>query len=118
MKSLFSESNYREIRKRVETLEVNNTRQWGKMNIAQMMAHCSIGFEKATGNQPFEDKSNFIMKPLLKRIVLKAIRKVDLGKNQKPFPDYAVTEEKDFAAEKKRLTIAKQFRFIGIIFLK
>lgn len=103
MKSLFSESNYREIRKRVETLQVNNMRQWGKMNIAQMMAHCSIGFEKATGNQPFEDKSNFIMRTLVKRIVLKAIRKGNLGKNQKTFPDYAVTEEKDFAAEKQRL---------------
>lgn len=103
MKSLFNESEYQEIRKRVETLQLNNTKQWGKMNIAQMMAHCSIGFEKAIGNQPFEDKSNLIMRTLVKSMVLKAIRKGDLGKNQKTFPDYTVTEEKDFDTEKHRL---------------
>lgn len=103
MKSLFNEAEYQEIRKRVETLQANNTRQWGKMTIAQMMAHCSIGFEKAVSVLPFEDKSNFIMRTLVKRIVLNAVKKGDLGKNQKTFPDYAISEDKDFDTEKRRL---------------
>ncbi len=103
MKSLFNEAEYLEIRKRVENLQNDNARQWGKMTIAQMMAHCSIGFEKATGILPFEDKSNFIMRTLVKRIVLSAIKKGDLGKNQKTFSDYAITVDKDFDTEKKRL---------------
>jgi hypothetical protein len=103
MKSLFNEAEYKEIRKRVENLQANNQRQWGKMSITQMMAHCSIGFEKAIGTLPFEDKSNFIMRTLVKRIVLNAVKKGDLGKNQKTFPDYAIAEDKDFDTEKKRL---------------
>lgn len=103
MKSLFKEAEYKEIRKRVENLQADNTRQWGKMTIAQMMAHCSIGFEKAIGKLPFEDKSNFIMRTLVKKIVLNAVKKGDLGKNQKTFPEFAITEDKDFDTEKKRL---------------
>lgn len=103
MKSLFNEAEYKEIRNRVENLQANNPRQWGNMNIAQMMAHCSIGFEKAIGKLPFEDKSNFIMRTLVKRIVLNAVKKGDLGKNQKTFPEYAIAEDKDFDTEKKRL---------------
>ena len=103
MKSLFNEAEYREIYQRVESLQADNSRQWGKMTIAQMMAHCSIGFENAIGNLPFEDKSNFIMRTLVKKIVLNAVKKGNLGKNQKTFPDYAVAEDKDFTTEKKRL---------------
>ncbi|MDP9042261.1 MAG: DUF1569 domain-containing protein [Bacteroidota bacterium] len=102
MKSLFNESEYLEIRKRAETLQTDNTRQWGKMTIAQMMAHCSAGFEQAIGKTPFKDKSNFIMRSLVKRIVLKAVKKGDFGKNQKTFPEYVVTGEKDFQMEKQR----------------
>ena len=103
MKSLFNESDYQEIRRRLETLQADNSRQWGKMNVAQMMAHCSLGFEQATGKIPFKDKSNFIMRSLVKRIVLKAVKKGDLGKNQKTFPEYIVAGEKDFRKEKQRL---------------
>lgn len=103
MKSLFNEEEYQEIRQRVERLQADNTRQWGKMTIAQMLAHCSIGFEKAIGKLPFEDKSNFIMRTLVKRIVLHAVKKGDLGKNQQTFPEFAITEDKDFDTEKKRL---------------
>ncbi|MFT4061852.1 MAG: DUF1569 domain-containing protein [Edaphocola sp.] len=103
MKSLFNESEYKEIRKRIESLTANNQRQWGKMNIAQMLAHCSIGFEKAIGRVPFEDKSNFIMRTLVKKIVLNAVKKGDLGKNQKTFPDYEIKDDKNFDTEKARL---------------
>ena len=62
-----------------------------------------FGFEKATGKLPFEDKSNFLMRTLVKKIVLNAVKKGDLGKNQKTFPDYEITDERDFNKEKKRL---------------
>lgn len=103
MKSLFNEIEYTEIRNRVESLKANNQQQWGKMSIAQMMAHCSLGFEKAIGKVPFEDKSNFIMRTLVKRIVLNALKKGDLGKNQKTFPDFVITNDRDFEKEKTRL---------------
>ncbi|GGB12707.1 DUF1569 domain-containing protein [Puia dinghuensis] len=103
MRSLFNENEFREIRQRVASLHSNNVRKWGKMQIAQMMAHCSIGFEKATGKLPFEDKSNLLMRTLVKKIVLNAVKKGDLGQNQKTFPDYQIADERDFDTEKKRL---------------
>jgi hypothetical protein len=103
MKSLFNQSEYNETRQRIETLTSENARKWGKMDIAQMLAHCSIGFEHAIGKVPFKDKSNFIMRVLVKRLVLNAIKKGDLGKNQKTFPEYAITGERDFDTEKQRL---------------
>lgn len=103
MKSLFEETHYQEIRQRVTSLQKNNVRNWGKMNIAQMMAHCSIGFEKAINKTPFEDKSNFLMRTLVKKIVLNAVKKGDLGRNQKTFADFEIKDERDFDKEKNRL---------------
>lgn len=103
MKSLFNESDYLEIRIRIESLQIKSQKQWGKMDLAQALAHCSIGFEKAIGIIPFEDKSNFILRTLVKSLVTKALKKGDLGKNQKTFPDFEITEQKDFEVEKKRL---------------
>lgn len=103
MKSLFSESDYKEIRKRLENLTTNNQRQWGKMNIAQMLAHCSIGFEIVIGKLPFEDKSNFITRTVVKKIVLILVKKGDLGKNQRTFSIYKIGDEKEFEREKARL---------------
>lgn len=103
MNSLFNRLDYDTIRTRIKGLTVTNKRNWGKMDIAQMLAHCSIGFEQATGKIPFKDKSNFIMRVIVKRFVIKAIQKGDLGKNQKTFPDFEVTDKRDFDIEKARL---------------
>lgn len=43
MKSLFNEAEYKEIRNRIENLNPDIAKVWGKMTIAQMMAHCSAG---------------------------------------------------------------------------
>lgn len=103
MKSLLSESDYKEIRKRIENLTANNQRQWGKMNIAQMLAHCSIGFELVIGKLPFEDKSNFFLRTIAKKMVLHLIRKGDFWKNQRTFSIYKIKGEKEFETEKARL---------------
>jgi len=103
MKSLFTESDYKEIRKRIESLTVTNQRQWGKMNSAQMLAHCSIGFEIVIGKLPFEDRSNFILRTLIKNIVLHLIRKGYFAKNQRTFSIYRINDDKEFQAEKARL---------------
>ena len=103
MKSIFDNEVYINIRERIENIQPNSERLWGSMTISQMMAHCSLGLENALGKTPFVDKSNFILRTLVKRIVLKSVLKGDLGKNQKTFPIYKVTEEKDFLVEKERL---------------
>ena len=65
--------------------------------------HCSIGFEIAIGKLPFEDKSNFVMRTLVKKIVLHLVKKGDLGKNQITFSIYKIRDDREFKAEKARL---------------
>jgi hypothetical protein len=49
MKNLFENSSVMEIRKRIECLRPDSERQWGTMNVAQMMAHCAAWMEMAAG---------------------------------------------------------------------
>ena len=103
MKSLFNQSDYLEIRNRLEILTPQSPRQWGKMDIAQMMAHCSVGFEQAIGKLPFKDKSNIILRVVVKRLVLKAIHKGDLRKNEKTFRKFIINDQRDFETEKNKM---------------
>jgi hypothetical protein len=49
MKNLFEASSATEIRNRIESLRPDSQKQWGAMNVAQMMSHCSGWFEMAAG---------------------------------------------------------------------
>jgi hypothetical protein len=49
VKNLFEPSSAIEIKKRIELLRPGAERQWGAMNAAQMLAHCSAWMEWAAG---------------------------------------------------------------------
>jgi Protein of unknown function (DUF1569) len=49
MKSLFDKETASEVTRRIETLQPGSLRQWGKMDVAQMMAHCSRTMDMASG---------------------------------------------------------------------
>lgn len=51
MKTLFDKVILKEILDRIDKLQPTSQRQWGKMNAAQMLAHCSETFEVATGQK-------------------------------------------------------------------
>ena len=103
MKNILNESEYRAIRQRIENLEPNAQRQWGKMDLAQALAHCNIPIEQATGKVPFKDESNFISRTLIKWIVMNNIKKGSFGKNVPTVRSFVITEAKDFEKEKARL---------------
>lgn len=50
MKSLFTPSDRQQILDRLGKLPAGATRQWGKMDPAQMCAHCAVALEVATGD--------------------------------------------------------------------
>ncbi len=108
MKSLFEKSAVDEIAVRLEKITPNSQRQWGEMNVDQMLAHCGNGLEMAMG----------IINP----------RRVFIGRliggllksaytNEKPFSkdsptskEIKVSTPKNFATEKPRLSkLVKQF---------
>jgi hypothetical protein len=108
MKSLFEKSAVDEIVERLEKITPQSQRQWGKMNVDQMLAHCGNGLEMAMG----------IINPrrlLIGRLIGGLLKSLYTG--EKPFSRDSPTSEeikvstsKDFATEKNRLTkLVKQF---------
>ncbi|MFZ1424296.1 MAG: hypothetical protein WAS55_10785 [Saprospiraceae bacterium] len=49
MDNLFDVNNYQSILNRIDQILPDRNPNWGKMNAAQMMAHCTRTFEMATG---------------------------------------------------------------------
>ena len=102
MQSLFTPSARQSILERLGALSPGAARQWGKMDAAQMLAHCSVALEAGTGDKPRTHQ-------LIGKIFGPFVRKGLLG--EKPFsrnsptdPTFVVTDARDFAAEKDRLT--------------
>ncbi len=100
IQNILLEAAYKDIYKRIEALQPSHLRQWGKMDMAQMLAHCNIPIEQAIGKTPAMDSSNFLSKTLVKWVVL---QKKPFGRNLPTVPTFVVTDEHDFNVEKQRL---------------
>ena len=51
MKNLFQPASVTEVKQRIASLTAASPRQWGKMNAAQAVAHCTAGVELALGDR-------------------------------------------------------------------
>ena len=49
MKNILSEKDYAEIKNRIQALSAASTRRWGKMDLPQMLAHCTMQLKLAIG---------------------------------------------------------------------
>lgn len=101
MQSLFDPASRQSVLGRLEQLQPGAPHQWGKMNAAQMLAHCSIAMEMATGEKPRKQK--LIGKLLGPFVRSSLLGEKPFGRNSPTDPAFIVTEEKDFEAEKQRL---------------
>ena len=102
MQSLFDSPAKNEILRRLAALSPVAPRQWGKMSPPQMLAHCAAALEAGTGDNPRPQK-------LIGKVFAPFVRKGLLG--DKPFskgsptdPAFVVREDRDFEAERKRVT--------------
>ncbi len=101
MKTLFDPADCESIRQRLATLQAGSTRQWGKMNAAQMITHCARALETGSGDRPMKQV-------FLGKIITPFIRSSILGtkpfsKNSPTDPSFVVADERDFAAERQKL---------------
>ena len=101
MKSIFEPATLQEINQRIDSLKPDAKRQWGKMDAAQMLAHCSNALEVTVGDK--SPKSTFMGK-ILGRLVKSVIT------NEKPFkpnmptdPSFIIPDSRNFEKEKQRL---------------
>jgi hypothetical protein len=101
VKDLFDNAVKQEIIDRINKLTPTTQRQWGKMDVAQMLAHCQMPLGVATGKHRL--KGSFFLKligPLFKSLLY----------NDKPFKknlgtdkSFKMTSPKDFEKEKAGL---------------
>lgn len=102
--SLYDPDVYRAVCARIEALTPETPPRWGTMDAAQMLAHCAEIQEVANG-KPLQNT------PLIARLFKGMIRRMVVGEKPYPkstqtHPQYRQHEERDFAAEKRRLMAA------------
>ena len=101
MKTLFFEADREEILKRIDRLQPAAAREWGKMAPAQALAHCSVALEAGTGDKPRKQGlAGRLLAPFFRGRIL---GEPPFPKNSPTDPTFVVSDERDFAAEKKRL---------------
>jgi hypothetical protein len=108
MKNLFDQQSVDEVLTRIDTLQPTSPRQWGKMDPAQAMAHCSRALDLASGELKLPRMFiGRLLGPLVKPIFT----------NEKPFSkngptgkQLVVADPKDFAREQQQLKLkVRQF---------
>lgn len=101
MKNLFEADTVDEVIRRIELLQPAAQRQWGKMDVSQMLAHCSAAMDMAAGkiNPP---------RMLIGRIIGGFVKPIYI--NEKPFSPNSPTEKtlvvsdaRDFSREQAHL---------------
>lgn len=101
MKNLFEVETIDEVIGRIDSLQPAAQRQWGKMDVAQMMAHCSACLDMASGKlNPPRILIGRIVGPLVKPIYT----------NEKPFSQnnptdkqLVISDTRDFTREQQKL---------------
>ena len=103
MKNLFQPETIVEIVSRIDKVQPTSPRQWGKMDVAQIMAHCSATLDMASGrmNRP---------RAFIGRLIGPFVKSIFT--NEKPFSKNSPTDEKlviadqrDFAREQDQLKL-------------
>ena len=109
MSTLFQAEAVNELNERLERLQPNSPRQWGKMTPAQAVAHLARSMEMATGDwKPSRMFAGYLFGPIVKNIALKDDQ--PLGKNAPTMSELKVHDDRDLNRERQRLaTLVQQF---------
>ena len=102
MKNLFEAAAVDEITVRMAHLRPDSERQWGKMNVAQMLAHCSAAIGMAEGKvTPPRILLGRLLGPLAKKSLI--AKGEPMRRNSMTEKSVLVTDERDFKVERQRL---------------
>lgn len=74
MNIIISTPAFESIKTRIQSLTENSPRQWGRMNINEILLHCIEALRAILGEVEVKDQSNFLMRTIGKRFVLSGIK--------------------------------------------
>jgi hypothetical protein len=108
VKNLFDPAAVNEIEQRVQQLRPESRRQWGSMEVAQALAHCTSSLEMALGTLPVK-RARFPFNAigrLIKPLVLRENQ--PMRRNSPSSPELFATDRGtcEFASEQSRLIAA------------
>lgn len=106
--NIFTKEVSQDIVNRIEKLSPESQPDWGKMNVAQMLAHCNVTYDMANHPEKFSKPGAFkkwILKLMVKNVV---VNEKPYAKNSRTAPDFLVAAEQDFADQRSKLTNAIQ----------
>jgi len=102
MKNLFETASVKEVNQRMGNLTPESSRQWGKMNAAQAIAHCAAGLELALGDRtPPRHFLGRVIGGIIKPMVLGDDK--PMRRNSPTVKGLVVQDERDLAKERERL---------------
>jgi hypothetical protein len=104
MPTLFDRDAATSIKTRLDAIRPDSPRQWGKMQPAQMLAHCAGALEEALGDsRPPRMLIGYVLGWAIKRI---ALSDKPMGRNAPTTPDGVIADDRDLEAERRRLHAA------------
>ena len=101
MLNLFETEVYNQVLERMNKLSHHSERQWGKMEVGQMLAHCKEAFKV-----PLSDKKmpRMLLGLLLGWAIKKKLYNEEPWKKNLPTaPNFIIKDDRDFEKEKKEL---------------
>jgi hypothetical protein len=102
MKNLFDQARVSELTERLERLQPDSPRLWGKMTAPQALAHCAIAMEWAVGDtRPPRMLIGRLIGGLVKRGVVS--NDDPFKKNAPTAPTLLITDARELATERARL---------------
>lgn len=101
MKTIFNPETMEELIGRVNSMDQNSKRKWGKMTAYQMLKHCTLSEEMFLGKTSYR---RLFIGRLFGSMTLKGILKNDaaMKQNQPTHPEMKITGTGDFEAERKK----------------
>lgn len=100
MKSIFEKESHAELLARLEKLTASSPAEWGKMRVDQMLSHCAIPLEGATGLREMQKEGNFLIRLLFKKSLY---NDTPYRKNLPTAKSFLNPPSAGFDVEKKRL---------------
>lgn len=99
--SIFDAADRARLLARLDALRPEGARLWGKMNPAQMLAHCAVAIELPLGNPARKQLLiGKLFAPLVRR---KYLGDAPFPKSSPTDPAFVVGDPRNFASEKARL---------------
>jgi hypothetical protein len=101
MKTLFNPRDREALSHRLAALEPGAQRLWGRMDSAQMLAHCAVALEVATGERALPQA--FLGKLIGPLVGLLVLGRRPFSRSAPTAPAFVVADARDFEAERIRV---------------